>query len=155
MRPIRSTPVASTTTSPAPDMASWAQCWRCHTGLGEPSSALYWHIGEITIRLGNSSGPRVSGLNSVDCIGEPRRSKRQGADLGLCRPDPNDAAAIDDANLIRQHQHRRVALHDDGGTGQLMSAAQIIASIDGGVGPADRAIDIETPAFACNGAAGR
>jgi hypothetical protein len=46
-------------------MANCAQCWRCQTGLAQPSSALYWHIGATTMRLGSSSGPRRNGVNKV------------------------------------------------------------------------------------------
>src|SRR6185503_13478244 len=53
IRPRRSTPVASTTTSAAPEFASMPRCVMCH-GLGTPSSAEYWHIGATTTRLASS-----------------------------------------------------------------------------------------------------
>jgi hypothetical protein len=64
MRPRRSTPVASTTTSAAPDMARFIQCCRCQS-VALPSSAEYWHIGATTIRLGSGTGPRASGEKRV------------------------------------------------------------------------------------------
>ena len=65
MRPSGVTAVASRQSRPAPDIARLPRCAKCQaTGL--PSSALYWHMGEIMIRLGNSSGPMRSGVNRVD-----------------------------------------------------------------------------------------
>src|ERR1700754_957657 len=40
---------------------------RCHA-LAEPSIALYWHIGLITIRLASSSEPSFRGEKSVASI---------------------------------------------------------------------------------------
>src|ERR1043165_9511376 len=68
MRPMRSTPVASTTTSEAPEFASMPRCVVCH-GLGTPSSALYWHIGETTMRLVSSSSLILYGENSALVMG--------------------------------------------------------------------------------------
>src|ERR1044072_5756994 len=68
MRPHRSTPVASTTTSEAPEFASMPRCVVCH-GLGTPSSALYWHIGETTMRLVSSSSLILYGENSALVMG--------------------------------------------------------------------------------------
>src|SRR5208282_730840 len=82
MRPWRSTCVASTTSSPAPEFASmprWVMCQSSAT----PSLALYWHIGETTMRFAR--------LRSASCKGEnralvmerhayPRRSGCKGKD---------------------------------------------------------------------------
>src|SRR6185437_1750771 len=57
MRPWRSTWVASTTRRPAPEFASMPRCVTCQS-VATPSAALYWHIGEITMRLGTSSSAR-------------------------------------------------------------------------------------------------
>ena len=65
MRPMRSTAVASTTTMPAREMASCIRCWRCQS-VALPSAAEYWHMGETTMRLGSSTGPRASGEKSWD-----------------------------------------------------------------------------------------
>src|SRR5678815_114239 len=62
MRPRRSTAVASTTTSPAPEYASCERCCRCQS-VAEPSLALYWHIGATTRRFGNWTAPIVIGSN--------------------------------------------------------------------------------------------
>src|ERR1700675_5214989 len=53
MRAERSTWVASTTTSAAPELASMPRCIKCQS-LAQPSSAEYWHIGETTMRLASS-----------------------------------------------------------------------------------------------------
>src|SRR5947209_494620 len=65
MRPCRSTWVASTITSPAPQLDSMPRCAMCQSVM-LPSSALYWHIGETTMRLGSSIGPSFSGANRDD-----------------------------------------------------------------------------------------
>ena len=56
MRPLRSTPVASTTTIPARDSASCIRCCRCQS-VAVPSLAEYWHMGATTTRLGRVTGP--------------------------------------------------------------------------------------------------
>src|ERR1700674_3190132 len=63
MRPRGSTAVASSITTPAPDIASVMAFCRCHS-VGSPSIAEYWHIGEIAMRFGATSGPISTGLNS-------------------------------------------------------------------------------------------
>src|SRR5476651_402039 len=60
MRPWRSTWVASTTTSAAPEFASMPRCMRCQS-LAQPSSAEYWHIGETTMRLASSRPASLRG----------------------------------------------------------------------------------------------
>src|SRR4051794_29721853 len=62
MRPSRSTAVASTVTSPAPDIAIVIRCCRCQSFI-EPSFAEYWHMGETTIRFGSRTGPMSNGVN--------------------------------------------------------------------------------------------
>ena len=62
MRPIGSTAVCSTITSPAPDSDSEPKCWRCQS-FAAPSSALAWHIGDAAIRLAGVMPPRLSGSN--------------------------------------------------------------------------------------------
>src|SRR5262245_6249736 len=64
MRPARSTAVASTTTRPARPRANCIRCCRCQS-VALPSCAEYWHIGDTTIRLGNVSGPTLSGSNRL------------------------------------------------------------------------------------------
>src|SRR4029077_20079009 len=53
MRPRRSTWVASITSMPAPELASMPRWVMCQS-LPTPSSALYWHIGDTTMRFGTS-----------------------------------------------------------------------------------------------------
>src|SRR5262245_50330577 len=65
MRPCRSTCVASTTTMPAPELASIARCPRCQS-VAEPSSELYWHIGATWMRLVISTEPSLMGEKSAD-----------------------------------------------------------------------------------------
>ena len=65
MRPSGSTAVASRTSIPAPESASdprWIMCHACAC----PDSALYWHIGETTMRLGSVSARSVAGEKSLD-----------------------------------------------------------------------------------------
>src|SRR5258708_15955281 len=69
MRPMRSTPVASTTTSDAPEFASMPRCVVCH-GVGTPSSALYWHIGATTMRLARSRPASLIGEKSALVMGK-------------------------------------------------------------------------------------
>src|SRR4051812_17395513 len=63
MRPISSTAVASSTTSPAPDIHSEPRWTRCQS-VASPWTALYWHIGETTMRLAKSWPPRRIGEKS-------------------------------------------------------------------------------------------
>src|ERR1043166_4954324 len=65
MRPWRSTWVASTITRPAPQFDSMPRCAMCQS-VALPSSALYWHIGDTTMRLASSSGPSLIGENRAD-----------------------------------------------------------------------------------------
>src|SRR5258708_38673502 len=63
MRPAASTAVASIISRPAPPTASEPRCSKCHS-LALPSSALYWHIGETTMRLASVSSRKAIGVNS-------------------------------------------------------------------------------------------
>src|SRR4051812_41327749 len=65
MRPRRSTCVASTMTRPAPELASMPRWARCQS-VAVPSSALYWHIGDTTMRLVNSALPSLMGVKRAD-----------------------------------------------------------------------------------------
>src|SRR5687768_11046409 len=64
MRPSRVTLVFSTTNRPAPEQAMLPKCARCQSVV-EPSSAEYWHIGEMTTRLGSVIPPIWRGSNSL------------------------------------------------------------------------------------------
>src|SRR5215212_7248310 len=88
MRPSRVTPVASTTTMPGPDIASWPRCIRCQSVM-LPSSAEYWHIGETTMRFGSvtppsSIGVKSSGRFNLDAFFRECFSKRFGEDDRAC-----------------------------------------------------------------------
>src|SRR6266567_6577347 len=63
MRPLGSTAVASSITTPAPDIGSVMAFCRCHF-VGSPSTAEYWHIGEIAMRFGTMRGPVSIGVKS-------------------------------------------------------------------------------------------
>src|ERR1051326_5954819 len=62
MRPAGSTAVCSTMSRPAPDTHSEPRCWTCQS-LADPSSALYWHIGDTAIRFARVTPPRIIGSN--------------------------------------------------------------------------------------------
>src|SRR6185436_9651997 len=66
MRPSRVTPVASTTSMPGPDSASWPRWMRCQSVIA-PSSAEYWHMGDTTMRLGSVTPPSWIGVKSLGC----------------------------------------------------------------------------------------
>ncbi len=63
IRPAASTAVASTKSSPAPDSAICPRWIRCQSVVC-PSCAEYWHIGEITMRLGSARPPSWKGANN-------------------------------------------------------------------------------------------
>src|SRR5579862_3839088 len=64
MRPRRSTWVASTTRSPAPEFESMPRWVMCQS-LPTPSSALYWHIGATTMRFGKVRSASLIGENKA------------------------------------------------------------------------------------------
>src|ERR1700758_5020976 len=68
MRPWRSTWVASTTSRAAPELASMPRCVRCQS-LATPSLALYWHIGDTTIRFESVRSASLIGENNALGIG--------------------------------------------------------------------------------------
>lgn len=67
MRPSGVTAVASMVRSAAPDSASWPRWIRCQSVM-QPSSAEYWHMGAITMRLGRWSPPTETGVNSLAAL---------------------------------------------------------------------------------------
>src|SRR5215472_19203564 len=85
MRPGRSTCVASMMTSPAPEFASMPRCETCQS-LATPSSALYWHMGETTMRLSSARSASRNGENKAEAMGavfptvkwEERAERRDG-----------------------------------------------------------------------------
>src|SRR5829696_7349670 len=79
MRPWRSTAVASNTSRLAPELARLPRWVRCQSVM-HPSRALYWHMGEITTRLGSSSSAIRMGLNRALVMrGRPPGGRRQRA----------------------------------------------------------------------------
>src|SRR5260221_12917875 len=63
MRPSRVTWVASTISRPAPEYARCPRCTMCQSPM-QPSSAEYWHMGEMTMRFGSVMPPTSIGVNS-------------------------------------------------------------------------------------------
>src|SRR5215469_16800600 len=63
MRPIGSTTVISTTTRPAPEIASAGRCCMCQS-LATPLSELYWQSGGTTTRLARVTLRNVIGVKS-------------------------------------------------------------------------------------------
>src|ERR687898_544909 len=64
MRPAASTAVASKISSDAPEFASMPRCIMCQS-VALPFSALYWHMGETTIRLAKVRPARSMGENRL------------------------------------------------------------------------------------------
>ena len=56
MRPMASIAVASMMSRPAPDNARWPRWIMCQS-VALPSTALYWHIGAMTMRFFSVSAP--------------------------------------------------------------------------------------------------
>ena len=63
IRPSGETAVASTISIAAPESARWPRWIRCQS-VAEPSSALYWHIGAMMMRLASRSSPIWKGSKS-------------------------------------------------------------------------------------------
>jgi hypothetical protein len=61
----------STITIPAPDRDSEPRCCWCQS-FADPSTALYWHIGDTAMRLASVRPPMVISENSFDVIGDPK-----------------------------------------------------------------------------------
>src|SRR4051794_16627499 len=64
MRPWRSTSVISATTRPAPELASMPRWVRCQSEA-TPSLALYWHMGDTTMRLASVRSASLIGEKSA------------------------------------------------------------------------------------------
>src|SRR5665213_3189630 len=71
IRPSGVTAVISTTSIPAPDTDSEPRCCRCQS-FADPSTALYWHIGDTAMRLARVTPPIVIGENRCDVIDDPK-----------------------------------------------------------------------------------
>jgi hypothetical protein len=67
IRPSGATAVISTIITPAPDNDSEPKCCRCQS-FAEPSTALYWHIGDTAMRLARVRPPMVIGENRCNDI---------------------------------------------------------------------------------------
>src|SRR6185437_10202402 len=80
MRPSGVTAVASMVRSAAPESARWPRWITCQSVM-QPSSAEYWHIGAITIRLARRRLPTSSGVNRADTGGQWRAVPLATSDL--------------------------------------------------------------------------
>src|SRR5882757_5992107 len=69
MRPCRSTSVISATTRPAPELASMPRWVRCQS-VATPSLALYWHMGDTTMRLASVRSASRIGEKSALMLGD-------------------------------------------------------------------------------------
>src|SRR5438128_6050304 len=85
MRPCRSTSVISATTRPAPELASMPRWVRCQSEA-TPSLALYWHMGDTTMRLASARSASLIGEKSAlmfvwrllgDLFGDDMGSRRR------------------------------------------------------------------------------
>ncbi len=87
MRPSGRTAVASIVRSAAPESASWPRWIRCQSVM-HPSSAEYWHMGAITIRLRRSRLPTRIGWKRADCamMISPCAARQKRATSGMCSP---------------------------------------------------------------------
>src|SRR5262249_26562671 len=88
MRPRRSMPVASTTTSAAPELASMPRWLMCQSDA-TPSSALYWHMGETTMRFASSRSASLMGENRalvMSHVIDLRPGGSEGEPEGMAQP---------------------------------------------------------------------
>src|ERR1700730_10810097 len=112
MRPACSTPVASIISNPAPDTARKPRCCMCQS-LALPSSALYWHIGETTMRLASVRLRNVTGVKSelgMDLPGR-ERARHTIAAPALPAPAAMEAGAARNvalAQFVSQHRDPRI-----------------------------------------------
>src|SRR5580698_19051 len=113
MRPERSTWVDSTTSKPAPEFASIPRCVMCQS-FATPSSALYWHIGETTMRLARlRSASRNGEKSALSCpVISAAIAFLQWRNDAPLQPDPQKICQLaDDAAPERQHaDHENRAL---------------------------------------------
>src|SRR5215468_9136903 len=116
MRPCRSTSVISATTRPAPELASMPRWVRCQSEA-TPSLALYWHMGDTTMRLASVRSASLIGENSAlmivwrllgGLLGDDA-SLRRGAIIGIAagarqaqgRCNKGDAISSRDGAAVR------------------------------------------------------
>src|SRR3954469_13587618 len=90
MRPAASTAVASKIRSDAPEFDSMPRCIMCQS-VALPFSALYWHMGETTIRLAKVRPASSIGENSLLGMGCGSR----------CRDDRDDDASVTEPDRDR------------------------------------------------------
>ena len=104
------TSVISAMTSPAPPMARLPRCTRCQSPT-VPSSATYWHIGDMTMRFGITRSRSRNGVNMGG--GTPRRSPASTAVCAsLARDRPRSATAPIHARQELRIAHPQVLVRD-------------------------------------------
>src|SRR4051794_13571229 len=109
MRPSGDTAVASMISSPAPDRANWPRWMMCQS-VARPSSAEYWHMGAMTIRLRICSAPTRYGVNRA-LIDVPRWLARAGDrhDLVLdCRQQAAEVGGVVVAHAVDEERRDTV-----------------------------------------------
>src|SRR6202040_3974442 len=112
MGPERSTWVDSTTSKPAPEFASIPRCVMCQS-LALPSSALYWHIGETTMRLASVRLRNVTGEKSELGMDLPGRERARHTIAAPALPataamEAGAARNVALARPVSQHRDRRI-----------------------------------------------
>src|ERR1043166_6835600 len=87
MRASGETPLASTSTRPAPPTARLPRCTVCHM-FGRPRSDEYWHIGETKIRLRQGTERKGIGSNRCGMFASQDVAEEKGVDerVELLRP---------------------------------------------------------------------
>src|ERR1043166_194631 len=121
MRPARSTSHISAITRPAPELQNSPRGVQCPPGA-TPSLALYWHIGETTMRLGSSRSASLMGENralmgccaAIDVRTSNYKERRGGASRasGESHRDERSVAGVE-----RLHP-RRLLAGEHGGEGE-------------------------------------
>src|SRR5262249_13592520 len=123
MRPGRSTSVISATTKPAPELASMPRWVRCQSEA-TPSLALYWHMGDTTMRLASVRSASLIGEKSALMFVWRLLGDLSGDDVGLRWRAIIGIAASGRQALSRRNQ---IARRRSGATGRMGSWVRIWA----------------------------
>src|SRR5947208_1788637 len=115
MRPCRSTSVISATTRPAPELASMPRCVRCQSEA-TPSLALYWHMGDTTMRLASVRSASLIGEKSALMLAWRLLGDLFGGDAGLRRARDHRDRRQGQTSLRRRNQ---IARRRGGATGRI------------------------------------
>src|SRR5205085_12648274 len=77
-------------------------CTRCQSFI-EPSSAEYWHMGEMTMRFGSVMPPSWIGVKSSGCGNRDSFFRKRGSQR-FCKQDRIGLVAVD-AQRVGSHRH--------------------------------------------------